>query len=367
VREAYGVLGVLIILGTFMSEVRTLVVPRVFRPGLSNQVSRTVLGGFQLLADRFERYESKDRVLAYAGPLSIVARLVGWLLGFLLGYSLLNYGVSDLSFLTSSREAGSSLFTLGFASTDRTRLNAIDFAAAATGPVSIGLLVGYLPALYSAYARREVEVTMLEARAGGPAWGPEILARYAMVGLEPQLPALFRDWERWTAEVSESHTSYPVLIYFRSPRAHRNWLIGLLAVLDAAALQLSFNPSQVNGEIRMALRSGYVTLREIARTARIPYNPDPSPDDPIVLTYEEFLAGVKRMRKQGYELERTPEEAWRDFKGWRVNYESIAYDLAYKLDAVPARWSGPRRTSDAWIDVITPENRLPSVRTAPTT
>lgn len=359
-RVLSGILGLLVVFGTFMSEVRTLVVPRVFRPGLSYVVGFSVLGFFQFIANRFARYEIKDRVLAYAGPLSVVARLVGWLGAFLVGYTLLMYSIADLSLRSAAREAGSSLFTLGFASVNRGQLNAVDFAAAATGPVSIGLLVGYLPALYSAYARRETEVTMLEARAGSPAWGPEILARYAMVDLGSQLPDLYRGWERWTADVSESHTSYPVLIYFRSPRAQRNWLIALLAVLDAAALSLAFNPSHANGEIRMALRSGFVALREIARTERITYNPDPSPDDPIKLTYEEFLYGVQRMRAQGYEFERTPEEAWDHFRGWRVNYEAVAYALAYRIDAVPARWSGPRRTSEAQIDVITPQDRKPS-------
>jgi hypothetical protein len=361
VREIWGLAGALVVLGAFMSEVRTLVVPRVFRPGLSHRLGRGVYLAFQFLADRFHRYETKDRILAYAGPLSIVVKLFGWLASFLVGFSILNYAVADLSWRAATREAGSSLFTLGFASVDRTRLSAIDFAAAVTGPVAIGLLVGYLPALYAAYARRETEVTMLEARAGGPAWGPEILARYAMVNLGDQLPDLYRGWERWTADVSESHTSYPVLIYFRSPRAHRNWLIALLAVMDAAALHVAFNPSQNIGEIRMALRSGFVTLREIARTERVPFNPDPSPEDPIMLTYEEFLYGVERMRAQGYEFERTPKEAWPHFRGWRVNYEAVAYALAYRIDAVPARWSGPRRSSDAQIDVITPVNRQPSV------
>jgi hypothetical protein len=365
VRVAWGAVGFLVVLSAFMSEVRTLVVPRVFRPGLSNVIARAVQGTAQLAADQFKRYETKDRILAYAAPLSVIARLVGWLAAFLVGYTLLDYGASSLSLSTSAREAGSSLFTLGFASGDRSRLNAIDFAAAVTGPVAIGLLVGYLPALYSAYARREVEVTMLEARAGGPAWGPEILARYSMSDLGAQLPELYRSWERWTAEVSESHTSYPVLIYFRSPRSHRNWLIALLAIMDAAALHLAFNPSKTIGELRMTLRSGYVTLREIARTERMPYNPDPDPRDPILLTYEEFLDGVARMKSQGYELERTPEEAWKHFRGWRVNYEAIAYALAYRLDAVPARWSGPRRTSTEQIDVITPQDRKPAARTAP--
>jgi hypothetical protein len=360
VRAIWGVAGILAVLGTFMSEVRTLVVPRVFRPGLSNKLGRGVYHSFQFLANHVERYETKDRILAYAGPLSVVAKLVGWLAAFLLGYSMINYSLGVLSWHASVREAGSSLFTLGFASANKSRLNAVDFAAAVTGPVSIGLLVGYLPALYAAYARRETEVTMLEARAGGPPWGPEILARYAMVDLFDQLPDLYRGWERWTADVSESHTSYPVLIYFRSPRAHRNWLIALLAVMDAAALHVSFNPSQNVGEIRMTLRSGYVTLRELARTERVPFNPDPAPEDPILLTYEEFLYGVQRMRAQGYEFERTPEEAWPHFKGWRVNYEAVAYALAYRIDAVPARWSGPRRSSEAQIDVITPVNRKPA-------
>jgi len=205
VRTIWGVVGGLIVLGTFMSEVRTLVVPRVFRPGMSNMLGRVVYVSFQFLANRFERYETKDRILAYAGPLSVVAKLVGWLGSFLTGYSMVNFSLGALDLRASIREAGSSLFTLGFASADKSRLNAVDFCAAVTGPVSIGLLVGYLPALYAAYARRETEVTMLEARAGGPAWGPEILARYAMVNLNDQLPDLYRGWERWTADVSEPY------------------------------------------------------------------------------------------------------------------------------------------------------------------
>ena len=359
-RVFLALAGCLVVLSTVLSEVRALVVPRVFRPGTSNFIGRGVLSSFSWAATRLEGYETKDRLLAYAGPLSVVTRLVGWLFSFLIGYTMLIYAINGLAFRPAFREAGSSLFTLGFASADRTRLNIVDFAAAVTGPVSIGLLVGYLPALYAAYARRETEVTMLEARAGGPAWGPEILARHAMVGLLPQLPDLYRGWERWTADVAESHTSYPVLLYFRSPRAHRNWLIALLAVLDAAALQLAFNPSQVNGEIQLTLRSGFVMLREIARTMRIPYDPDPSPEDPIQLTKEEFLYGLQRMQAQGYAIERVPDEAWIQFKGWRVNYESIVYALAAKIEAVPAPWSGPRRTTEAQIDVITPVNRIPS-------
>lgn len=359
-RILLGVLGALIVAGTFSSVLRTLVIPRPTRSGFTRVVQSMVRRVFQLVADLCATPEAKDRVLGPVAPLSILATLVCWLLAFLLGYALLQGSVSDLPPVNAAREAGSSLFTLGFASSHHVDLTVIDFCAAATGPIVIGLQVGYLPTIYGAYARRETEVTLLQARAGSPPWGPEILARYAQVGLLDRLADLFPNWERWSAEVSESHTSYPILIHFRSPRADRNWLIALLAVLDAGALRLALNPRCPQAEIRMALRAGFVCLRDLADIRGIPYDRDPSPDSALRLTYEEFLQGVARMSEQGYAMERTPEEAWPDFRGWRVNYESLAYRLAYDIDAVPAAWSGPRRTAEPVMVPSTPLNRKPA-------
>ncbi|MFD9637382.1 hypothetical protein ACFWX8_43185, partial [Streptomyces violascens] len=166
-------------------------------------------------------------------------------------------------------------------------------------------------------------------------------------------------------EVGESHTTYPVLIHFRSPKATRNWLIALLAVMDAAALQLAFNPSQPQADVRMALRAGFVCLRDIADLQGIPYDLDPHPDGPLVLTYEDFLVGVARMQEQGYPAERSPEEAWPHFRGWRVNYEALAMRIARDIDAVPAPWSGPRRTPVAIRTPVTPINRKPAPAVKP--
>jgi hypothetical protein len=278
----------------------------------------------------------------------------------MIGYGLLEAAVSGVGWTVALREAGSSMFTLGFASSRHVELTAIDFCAAATGPITIGLQIGYLPALYGAYQRRETEVTLLQARAGSPPWGPEILARYAQIGIIDSLGELFRSWERWSAEVSESHTTYPILIHFRSPKANRNWLVALLAVMDAGALRLALNPGPQQAEVRMALRAGFVCLRDIADMRGIPYDRDPSPDGPVMITYEEFLRGVAHMADQGYPMKRTPEEAWPDFRGWRVNYEATAYRLAYDIDAVPASWSGPRRTTEATIVPDTPVDRRPT-------
>ncbi|MDJ0343898.1 hypothetical protein QMK19_27710 [Streptomyces sp. H10-C2] len=358
-RALLGVLGVVVVLGIYSSVLRTLVIPRASRSGFTQIVQRLVHRPFQLVADQFGSAETKDRVLAPAAPVAIVVTLMSWLVCFMGGYALLEAAVSGLGPQASLFEAGSSLFTLGFASSNRATLTAIDFCAAATGPVVIGLQIGYLPTLYGAYARRETEVTMLQARAGSPPWGPEILVRYAQVELLDSLTDLFRNWERWAAEVSESHTTYPVLIAFRSPRATRNWLVALLSVMDAAALRLALNPSGPQAEVRMALRAGFVCLRDIADVRGIPYDRDPHPDDPLQLDYAEYLRGVARMADKGYPMERTPEEAWPHFRGWRVNYETLAYRLARDIDAVPAPWSGTRRTTVAISNPVTPVDRRP--------
>jgi hypothetical protein len=358
-RAVLCVVGALIILGVFQSVLRTLVIPRPTRAGYPRTVQRCVRLPFQLVADRCRTNDAKDRALAPVAAVAIIVMLLGWLGAFLIGYAVLEAGVSGLGPPSALREAGSSLFTLGFASGSRSALTAVDFLAAATGPIIIGLQVGYLPALYGAYARREAEVTLLESRAGSPPWGPEILARYAQVELLDSLVELFQGWERWAAEVSESHTTYPVLVHFRSPRPNRSWLIAVLAVMDAGALQLAFNPSQRKSEIRMALRAGFVCLRDIADTRGMAFDSDPSPDSPLELSYEAFLEGVTRMESQGFPMERTPEQAWPHFRGWRVNYESLAYALARDLDAVPAPWSGPRRTTAAILTPITPTDRKP--------
>ena len=357
--------GLFVIIGTTSSVLRNLVVPRRLRSGLTRRISRVVALPFRAVADRSTVYAKRDKILAWAAPLTILIILVSWLLLYLIGYGFLIYAVSNLPLGTAFREAGSSVFTLGFASTDRGRLTAVDFAAAMTGPIVIGLQIGYLPALYAAYNRREAEVTLLDSRAGEPNWGPEILARHASVSSLDNLAELYRGWERWSADVSESHSNYPVLIFFRSQEPSRNWLIGLLSVMDSAALMLALNPSMRQGEARMAIRMGFVCLRALAKTTGLPYDEDPSPDEPIQLTYEEFLAGIERLGRGGFPMERTPAEAWPHFRGWRVNYEAISYDLAAMIDAVPALWSGPRRGAPAPVAPHTPVNRQPGGGSAP--
>jgi hypothetical protein len=349
----------LLVLGLVLSSIlRTLVVPRGLYSGLVFRLWWLLRRVLRLRALR-GGYEAIDRAQTWLAPLTLIGMLASWLGGALLGFGLLLYALSPLSWGTAFREAGSSLFTLGFASGARLKLSVIDFMAAATGPVLIALQIAYLPTLYAAYNRRELEVTLLQARAGEPAWGPEILARQWLVDTETALPELYRAWERLASDMGESHSTYPVLLTFRSPRPHRSWLVGLIAVMDAAAMQLALNPRLAPPEARLVLRAGFTALRDIARALRLSFDADPSPQAPIQLDFAEFDAAVSMLEKAGFRSRRTAKEAWPHFRGWRVNYEELAYELCRRCDAVPALWSGPRDFPADPIPPFRPVDRRP--------
>lgn len=341
-RWAGFALGLVVVLGTAVSLTGTLVVPRAGGTKLIRPLYRVVRAGFLAVAHRLPTYEAKDKVLAFQSPVTLISLLLVWLVLLLAGYTLLLWLLNaDLG--VAFRQAGSSLFTLGFAANQEQRAVVVEFVAAASGPLAVALLIGYLPSLYASYNRREALVTMLESRAGTPAWGPEILARHQLVHSVDALGDFYADWERWAADVSESHTSYRVLMFFRSPSPWRSWVVGITAVLDSAALLLALNPSTAPSSARLCLRMGFTALRDLVESMGYPVERDPKPDDPISLTYDDFSEALDWLRGVGFPMERSAEEAWAHFRGWRVNYEAVAYRLADRTVAAPAPWTGPRR------------------------
>ena len=120
-------------------------------------------------------------------------------------------------------------------------------------------------------------------------------------------------------------------------------MIGLLAVLDAGAMHLSLSPSTAPSQARLCLRMGFTLMNRVARSLGWEVDPDPNPEGPIELEYEEFAEAVATLEAIGFPMERTAQQAWPDFRGWRVNYEGVAYRLADRGTAPPAPWSGPRR------------------------
>jgi hypothetical protein len=362
-RTAGFVLGVVIVGATFSSVVGSIVLPRGVRSLISRAVWLVTRQPFMAAASRMRRYESKDRLLDLLGPVSLLALLGAWLVLFVLGYTLLFLSLTGDGFMAALRLAGSSLFTLGQASSPGQGTTVVTFVAAATGLAVVALQIGYLPTIYGAYNRRETLVNMLESRAGEPAWGVELLAREQLIGGLDSLGPFFNDWERWAADLTESHVNYPWLLSFRSPYPLRSWVVSLLAVLDAAALYLALVPSRAPSAARHCLRTGFLGLRALTGVYKVELPADPRPDAPIALTYEEFEDGLDRLQAVGFPMERSREEAWRHFRGWRVNYETAAYLLADRLVAVPAPWSGERhslrRRSEQLLEPVRPRHRSP--------
>ncbi len=337
-------LGLVVVIGTGLSVLFTMVLPR--RPAgiarVSLWINRSVRVVFLGLTRLARSYEAKDAILAPVGPLALVAQLVAWAAGFILGFALMLQPTTH-SLPDGLLQALGSLFTVGTIHPGGAENLPLDVAAGAVWVVVVALQIAYLPALYAAFSQREGLVAMLESRAGVPAWGPELLARHQLVGIIDTLPELYSSWEEWAAAVAESHTTYPVLLLFRSPEPWFSWLLALLAVLDGAAMHLALSPETASSNARLCLRMGFTALDRIGSMLGWRLDPDPLPETPIELSYDDFDRAVGMLREVGFPIERSAEEAWPDFHGWRVNYETAAYRLADRLLAPPAPWSGSRR------------------------
>jgi hypothetical protein len=349
-RDLAAVVGALLVIVAGWSVIGTVVVPRRIRSRLIRSVNVAVDVCFHFVADHFDSYQSRDRILAAQAPIQLILQIVVWLAVFEVGFALLMWPSMGTAGLSGAFQlAGSSLCTLGYLAPHHGAPTGLADLAALVGLGTVALQIGYLPTLYAAFNRREALVTMLDSRAGVPSWGPELLARthYGLgsgVSAMSELPELFDEWERWSADVSESHATYLALVNFRSPRPLSSWVTAQLAILDGAALYLSLVPDAPGAvSARLCLRGGFTCLNTIARARGISIPDEADPNDGIVLTYQEFVEAIERLARVDFPLERSNEEAWVDFVGWRVNYEAAAYALARAIDAPPALWSGPRR------------------------
>ncbi len=370
-RYLAAAVGVLLVAWAGSSMIGTLIVPRSVTSRLTRWVDQLVDGAFLLATNHIKSYKRRDRVLATQAATLLVCQLVAWLLLFFLGFSLIFWPLAHAGITTAFGTAGPAMWEIGSARARGAPAKTVLDIASITGIVTVTLQIAYLPTLYSAFNRRETEIALLNSRAGIPNWGPELLARthYALgsgVSTIDTLPDLYESWERWAADVAESHTTYLPLVRFRSPRPFSSWVTSLLAVLDSAALILALSPESAPVvPARLCLRGGFTCFDDIARAMGFTIPTEPDAAAGISVTYEEFLDAVARMRQVDFPIERKPEDAWPDFVGWRVNYEQAAYSLARALDAVPAMWSGPRRHPDPVIPPVRPGRGRPPTKAPP--
>jgi hypothetical protein len=335
-------LGVVLVGLAIDSALRTFVLPRGVVVRLTRLVSIGVRRLFEVRLRFAKTYEARDRVMALYGPLAMFALVVLWLVLVLTGFTLMFFAIEDISWREAILQSGSSLLTVGFVPPVGFWAGLLGFAEAAIGLGLLALLIAYIPTIYGAFSRREVLVAHMEARAGSPPSAVDLLRRAYLIGRIDDLDDVWVEWQRWFAELEETHTSLAFVNFFRSPEPHRSWVTAAGAVLDAAALVNSTVAVDRQPMASLCIRSGFTALRAISRFFHIPHPVDPAPDDPISITRDEWEQACRELEAAGVPLREDRDQAWRDFAGWRVNYDVPLVTLAGLVVAPYAPWSSDR-------------------------
>lgn len=339
-RVLVAAVGIWAVVSVLLSAIRTVVVPR----GESLALTAFVFVGLRRIlhpiVDRMGPAR-RERVLARYAPLSLMLLAATWSVLVIAGYALVFWAVTDRSWTESLEVSGSSLTTLGVLSIPGTPTILLSVSEALIGLGLVGLLISFLPTMYSIYNRRELAVAQLATRAGTPPSVPVLVSRLHYIrGLE-ELDDLWSEWEAWFADLEETHTSYPALVYFRSGQG-RSWLTSAGTVLDTAAVVTAAIDVPVRPQPQLCLRAGFLALREVADHFGQAYDPDPAPDDPISVTRAEFEACLDELSAAGVPLRADRDQAWREFAGWRVNYDAALIALCAVIEPPTAPWSSDR-------------------------
>ena len=336
-RIAAGLFAVLLELIVLDAAIRTFLLPRLANVRFSRLVGRAIFRLFNVIAKSTSAYAWKDRVLSMYAPILLLSYQALWLglslVAFAFGFYALDAGSLAHDFAVS----GSSIFTLGVAVVHGGTAS-LEYVEAGVGLTLLALLIAFLPAMYSAFQRREFSVSRLSVRAGIPAtpWG--VLEIAHSVESYDRLDELWREWEQWFIEVGETHTTLIVLNFYRSPNPNQTWIGSAATVLDAAALfnaAVDLKPSPSAG---LCIRSGWLTLRRLADYFRVTYPVTLNRDVPISITREEFDIVIARLERTGVPVISDHNAAWNDFVGWRVNYDAIIEDFYRRFTCPRTDW-----------------------------
>jgi hypothetical protein len=337
--------GILILGWTLLDVFRTLVMPRAARGRfrLSRVLFLLLWRPWRSFGLRRKTVQARERVLAIAAPFLLFLLLVGWAALAMVGFALILWspalvhglGHTDTSFGTALYASGTALFTLSFGSGTPTGwTRAIAVAAGATGLGLVAVVIAYLPVLYQAFNRREVGVLMLDARAGSPPSGPELLHRMGPASMENSLPELFAEWERWAADVLETHMTYPILALFRSPHDETSWVTALGSVLDAATLTLSTIDDDPDPRVKLLYGTGVHAVEDLFYAFRLP-------ERDSTIRREEFETAHEDLKQDGFAV-RPIDEAYALFSAKRAKYAPRLDAIVVMLAAPPSLWIGDR-------------------------
>jgi hypothetical protein len=319
IRVLCGVAGIFLQVVVLDAAIRTFLLPRVADVTLSRVIAQVIRRLFNLVAGK-KSYATKDRILSLYASITLLAYQTMWLGLSLVAFAFFYVASGTPSFSLAFNVSGSSLFS---AATHRGAVSALGYIEAGIGLTLLALLIAFIGPLYQSFQRREFAVSRLTVRAGIPAtpWG--VLEIAQSVESYDRLDELWREWETWFIDVGETHTTLPILNFYRSPLPTQTWIGCAATVLDAAALFNAAVDAEPSPTAGLCIRAGWLTLRRMADYFRVPYPTTMSKEIPIAVSREDFEIVLKRLESVGVPILADHDAAWTDFLGWRVNYDAI--------------------------------------------
>ncbi len=351
-----SIAGFVLILVILMDAFETVVLPRRIRRTFFRISSRFYKRSWRLWTRVGLRIKSPNRregFLAYYGPISLFPLLGFWAFGLILGFACVQYGLGEHITLANEKItfgkvvylSGETFFTLGYGdiTPNNTAARALAVLEAGMGFAFLGVVIGYLPVVYNSFAAREIEISLLDARAGSPPTATEFLGRLGCCPEQTVLDEIFRDWERWCADLLSSHISYPVLVFFRSQHPNQSWVSALTAMLDVTSLIMTgvggIHPDQAKLTFAMA-RHAAVDLSQVVSAQY-------SPNDPERLTDEDLASLRTDLARHGVALS-LGGDATERLAELRLLYEPYLQALSRRLLMPLPPWVPSEHKKDNW-------------------
>jgi hypothetical protein len=354
------IFGVVIIASVLLDAFETVVLPRrvtrQFR--LTAWFYRRTWIPWRKIAAHIRTPSRQQSFLGYFGPLSLIMLLIFWAAGLIFGFALLQYGIGGheqlgnepITFSRILYHSGETFFTLGYGDIVPTSAGAraLSVFEAGMGFGFLGVVIGYLPVVYGSFSRREIQISMLDARAGSPPTASELLVRLAgrsenMAIDQIVLDQVLRDWERWAGELLESHISYPALSFFRSQHSNQSWLGALMVMLDVTSLVITGVENIHPGQARLTFAMARHAAVDLAQVVNARYDPR----EPERLSDADFDVLRETLAAAGLKL-RTSDEARQKLSKLRSMYEPYVHSTARNLMVTLPPWQHPEKARDNW-------------------
>ncbi len=354
-RALAGLVGIVVIVGILWDAFEVIILPRrvTRRFRLARFFFRSTWRPLSKFVCTITPHTRTETLLSFYGPMSVILLVIIWAGGLIFGFGLLQYAAGSALHLqgetprlaTDLYFSGTNFFTLGLGDVYPSTLLAriLTVLEAGMGFGFLALIISYLPALNQEFSRREVAISTLDERAGSPATASEMIRRNMVEGTTDELQRLLADWEQWSAELLESHLSYPLLAYFRSHHENQSWLGALTTILDTSALVCSMREGALQHQARMTFAIARHAVVDLSIVFRMP----PAEPDQDRLSPADLARLTAVLAASGFTL-RTPPEAKERLAEFRRLYEPYAFSLAmfFCLDLPP--WIGEEHGSDNW-------------------